>query len=130
MGKTLNRKEFIDGFVSAVNSLKNGEDGTYFWWLKQNDDNGNDWAIVVGWSEGWDDLDDSCCKGHYRIMAKVAYQSHKNIMQCDYDVDWTIPHDEETGEVDDCDIAIYETDTEEDLRRYAEDLLKWSKDYI
>lgn len=44
---------------------------------------------------------------------KVAYQSVNSIMQCDYDIDWLMPYNEATGEVDDTDISI---DTIEDVR--------------
>lgn len=126
----LTQTEFVEGFVKSVKALKEGKEVTFYWWLKQNGINEKDWAIVLGWSGDWDDENDSCCKGHYRIMAKVAYQPHNCIMQGDYDADWTMPHDEETGEVDDCDIAIYESDTDDNLRQFAKDLMEWSKKYI
>ena len=44
------------------------------------------------------------------MAAKVAYQPHNSIMQCDYDVDWTMPYDEETGDVWDTDITVYLND--------------------
>lgn len=125
----MDRKAFVDGFVESVKALKNGENGTYYWWLDIDNEDGLDWAIVLGWGEGWDDPNDSCCNGHYRIMSKVAYQEHNCIMQCDYDIDWTMPYDEETGEVDDSDFAIYEDYDDDKLREIANELLKLADTY-
>ena len=124
----MDKKAFVDGFVKSVKALKNGENGTSYWYLDIDDDD-NDWAIVLGWGEGWDDPTDSCCKGHYRIMAKVAYQPNNSGMQSDYDIDWLMPYDEETGEVDDCDYAIYAEDDDDKLREIANDLLKCADTY-
>ena len=64
------------------------------------DDGENDWAIVIGFMEdGSSDpefFDDG--KG-YGLYYKIAYQSKNSVMQCDFDVDWTMPFDEKTGEV-------------------------------
>lgn len=101
-------QELVRSFTKAVEDMKISKyNGTYHW-LLNTDDNGNDWAIVLGWSDGFEvDTNDDCMSGTYRLCAKLAYQSHNNIMQCDYDIDWTIPYDEESGEVDDTEISIY-----------------------
>ena len=64
----------------------------------------NRWAIAMSWF----DYDG---EGHYVICGKVAYQSINNIMQCDYDIDWDMPYDDVTGEVDDTEVEI-EDDTD------------------
>lgn len=40
------------------------------------------------------------------LWGKVAYQSVNSIMQCDYDIDWLMPYNKDTGEVDDTEINI------------------------
>lgn len=41
--------------------------------------------------------------GEYRICSKIAYND--SALQCDYDIDFTMPYDKEAGEV-------YDTNTE------------------
>lgn len=116
----MDREEFIEGFVKAVALMKEGKEGTWFYWLDR-DEKDNDWAIVVGWQDGYEeDPEDDCTDGSWRLCAKVAYQPWNSVMQCDYDIDWTMPYDEETGEVDDVEMSIYQ---DSDLRGIAEWLL-------
>lgn len=68
----------------------------------------NEWAIVFGYMDGF--TDDPKDKDYTQFCGKVAYQAYNNVMQCDYDVDWTMPYDEKTGEVDDTNIAITSPD--------------------
>lgn len=46
---------------------------------------------------GWTDYD----KTKSIIAWKIGRQTHDNIMQCDLDIDFEMPYDAETGEVDD-----------------------------
>ena len=86
------------------------KEGCYHWWL-ETDNNGNNWAIVLGWQDGYEEDDtDELSDGTWHLAAKVAYQPHNSIMQCDYDVDWTMPYDEETGDVWDTDTTVYLND--------------------
>ena len=112
---SMKKNELVRVFTKAVEDMKTKKhNGTYHWYLDRDKD-GNDWAIVLGWSDGFEeDETDDCMSGTYRLCAKVAYQSCNNIMQCDYDIDWTMPYDEESGEVDDTEFSIYpDTDLEE-----------------
>lgn len=45
-------------------------------------------------------------KSVWKIFGKVAFQSKKNIMQCDYDIDWDMPYNPGTGDVFDTEIEI------------------------
>lgn len=72
-------------------------DGTWFTDLGYY--NGNRWAIAIAWMDY--DGDDN-----WRLYGKVAYQPSNSIMQCDYDIDWTMPYDEESGEVNDTETLI------------------------
>jgi hypothetical protein len=95
-------KDLYDGFVNAINSLKNGEDGVYYWKLSVT--NGNVWAIVLGWAEddNEDNDTDKCHKVGYNLAAKIGFQPNNSVMQCDYSIDWQLPYDKETGEVAEC----------------------------
>lgn len=95
-------------FTKAVNDMKRTKfNGTYHWILGR-DEKDNDWAIVLGWADGFEaDEDDDCMDGTWRLCVKLAYQSWNNVSQCDYDWDWTMPYDEESGEVDDTEVSIY-----------------------
>lgn len=113
----MNKEKMIKGFIEAVEDMKKThEDGTYYWVL-DTDEKHNTWAIVLGWGAGFDgDEDDDCMDGSYRLCVKLAYQSDNSIMQCDYECDWIIPYHEETGEIDDTEIAIYpNTDLKETI---------------
>lgn len=104
----MDRNKLVKEFTAAVEDMRRTHgNGTYFWWLDK-DDKGNNWAIVLGWSDGFDESEtDDCADGTWRLCVMLAYQPWNSIMQCDYDVDWTMPYDEESGEVDDTEVSIY-----------------------
>lgn len=100
----------IKSFVNAVKEMAQHKEGCYHW-LLGTDNNGNNWAIVLGWADGYEeDNTDELSDGTWHLAAKVAYQPHNSIMQCDYDVDWTMPYDEDTGDVWDTDTTVYLND--------------------
>ena len=103
----MDREQLIREFISAVGYMKNTKfNGTYHWILGSDDK--NNWAIVLGWSDGFAENEkDEFTDETWRLCVKLAYQSRNNIMQCDYDIDWTMPYDETTGEVNDTELAIY-----------------------
>lgn len=95
----MNKETTINAFVNAVKDMEATHfEGTYHWYL-DTDDNGNDWAIVMAYM----DYDG---EGNESLCAKLAYQPSNSIMQCDYDVDWLMPYNEETGEVWDTEIYV------------------------
>lgn len=49
-------------------------------------------------------------KPKYGVFAKIGFQSHKNIMQCDFGVDWDMPYNPETGDVFDTIISVCDED--------------------
>lgn len=61
---------------------------------------GKRWAVVFGWVDYSGD-------GKYELCGKVAYND--SYMK-DYDYDWIMPYDEETGEVWDTEVAITPND--------------------
>lgn len=112
----INKKTLIEAFTKAVENMrKYHENGTYYWHLGR-DENNNNWAIVLGWANGFEeDENDDYSSGTYRLCTKLAYQSNNSIMQCDYDIDWAMPYDEETGEVDDNEVPIYTDSNMEEI---------------
>lgn len=120
MGKSLSVEDFKEAFAKAVEGLKAGEEGTYYWWLKRNDRHNNDWAIVLGWGEGFDEEENNPCrKNGYGICVKIAYQPSNAIMQCDYGIDWNMPYDKNDGECYDTEESIDCTATTDDLENIA-----------
>lgn len=71
------------------------------------------WAIVIGFYED-------------ELRCKLAYQTLNSIMQCDYDVDWLMPYNIDTGDVYDNEETIF-ADT--DMKQLAERYLKLLQDY-
>lgn len=113
----MNKTKLIKEFTNAVaNMKKTHANGTYCWIL-DTDENNNDWAIVLGWAYGFEaDETDDCMDGKWRLCTKLAYQPNNSLMQCDYDIDWLMPYNEESGEVDDNEISIYpDTNIEETI---------------
>lgn len=75
------------------------------------------YAVCIGWHNTgpdripqpdgtWKDVpgDDG-----WRIAWKIGRQTHDNVMQCDFDVDFEMPYDTDTGDVDDT-CEVIETD--------------------
>ena len=123
----MDKKQLIKEFTAAVKHMKKTKyNGTYYWIIGE-DYEGNDWAIVLGWADGFEeDEEDDCTDGTWRICAKMAYQEWNNISQCDYDHDWLMPYDEESGEVDDNEVSIYPNTN---LTSVVNWLLKWYEPY-
>ena len=57
----INKLELIEKICKAIKEMRTSHDnGTYYWYLGQ-DDNNNDWAIVLGWQDGYEeDKNDDC----------------------------------------------------------------------
>lgn len=83
------------------------------WLLKENQgcvhkvlattDEGTQLCFVVGWSKAADFGGDDAKYGYvddgYYIAAKIGYQHRNNGMQSDFDWDFNMPYDTETGDV-------------------------------
>lgn len=127
----MDKVKLLNEFTDAVEYMKRTKfNGTYYWVLGEDDDY-NNWAIVLGWADGFEaDETDDCLDGTWRLCVKLAYQSWNNISQCDYDWDWTMPFDEDSGEVDDTEISIYPNNDFEEtidwlLDRYTSYEIEW-----
>ena len=88
-----NIKQEIKNTIKTA--LANGPDNTTYWVTLDTVD-GNTWAVVFGWVDGFEDGAHLC--------GKIAY-APKNSVMTEYDMDWLMPYDEETGEVYDTEIS-------------------------
>ena len=74
--------------------------GCYHWKVCSQGD--KDIAIVLGWTNGFDKDDPSKDKYQddtWRLAVKVGYQPSNSMMQCDYDIDFNLPYNPDTGDV-------------------------------
>lgn len=124
----MNREAIINSFVDTVESVRYHDFiGVYHWELGI-DEKHNKWAIVLGWADGYEsDEYDGYVDGTYRVCVKLAYQPDNSVMQADYDWDWHMPYDEESGDVDDTEIAIY---PETDVKKAINYLLDCYTEYM
>jgi len=101
------------------------EGGCYRWKVYANTEDNKDISIVLGWTDGFDKNDpdkDKYQDDTWRLAVKVGYQPSNSIMQCDYDIDFYLPYNPDTGDVcDDCEYCIYETT---DFEALAKDINK------
>ena len=67
--------------------------------LKFDTDVKNDYCICVGWHDYTGDPKDG--DSRYKLAWKIGRQSIRNVMQCDFDIDFEMPYNPETGDVDD-----------------------------
>ena len=67
--------------------------------LKFDNDAENDYCVCVGWHDYTGDPDDG--DSRYKLAWKIGRQSIRNVMQCDFDIDFEMPYNPETGDVDD-----------------------------
>lgn len=85
------------------------------WYILDTDDKGNNLAIVCGWTDGFEDngIKDWNEDGECRLYMKFAYQPKTSLMK-EYDIDWLMPYDNVTNEVDDTEMPI--SDNMEDIK--------------
>lgn len=103
--------------------------GCYHWKICANTDDNKDIYIVLGWTQ-FPDEDNSRKDKYYdnsfRLAVKVGYQSSNSTMQCDYDIDFSLPYNPDTGDVcDDCEYCIYETTDFEALAKDINNKASW-----
>ena len=104
----MDKAKLVNEFTNAVDYMKRTKDDCVYHWILGRDEKDNDWAIVLGWVDGFDEREnDDCTDGTWRLCVKLAYQPWNSLMKSDYGWDWTMPYDEESGEVDDTEVSIY-----------------------
>lgn len=93
----MNKEQIVKEFVNAVNKLRATKENATYYWKLHTGRNNMVYALVLGWSRGFDDIDkafredNECLDGEYGICAKLACQSVGSAMQYDYDIDWQYP---------------------------------------
>lgn len=95
-----------------VRTMKREKIGCFHFDIAYNDD--KRWCIVLG----YDEEIESC-------VIKLAYQSYNTLLQCDYDCDWTMPYNAETGEVYDNELVV----NENNVILAAKELYELSNEY-
>ena len=77
-------------------------------------DGGTGLFIVLGWSDGYENAPEGTenADGTWRINSKIAYQHSDNAMQCDFGIDWCMPYNPKTGDVDDTSTEVEATEDE------------------
>ena len=92
----------LDFLTSSIKLLNDKKCGCCFQKVAETD-GGTGLFIVLGWQDGYDKAEPNTpnADGTYRICAKIAYQHSNNAMQCDFDIDWYMPYNKQTGDVDD-----------------------------
>ena len=96
-------------------------------WHLLTDTHGREWYIVLGWNDGgYEDEDNEFfyVDEGYAISYKIGYQEYNQFMATDFDLDFTMPYNEKTGEVCDTCSSISRN---EDYEKLAEELLKTFK---
>lgn len=89
----------VDGRVYAI---------VIGWHTVSVDDGPDEAALLYGRQVGHSGIYPHKSHEEQRVAWKVAYQSANNVMQCDFDVDWTMPYRIDTGDVYDTIEEVYE----------------------
>ena len=94
MLETLRQSDLIRFFEDVTMS----DDKNSTWWLTLAVVKGVRWGIVGAWMDYDND-------GNWQAYVKIASQPTNSMMQ-EYDIDWLMPTDEVTGEVDDTELSL------------------------
>ena len=90
--------DVVNRIIDTIKEAESdGPSGTTYIVDLDYDDKGNRWAVVLGWVDYDGD-------GEYKLWGKIAYLPKNSYMK-EYDYDWEMPYDEETGEVWDTEIS-------------------------
>lgn len=112
-------KERIKDFLQEVIDNEHHESTWIFDLVTHN---GKRWALVAAWMD-YDDDDD------WRVYAKLAFQPTNSLMQ-EYDIDWLMPYDEESGEVDDTELSVGSEPNDFDIDWWLEQWERFKKEYV
>lgn len=113
--------ELAKDLKEAVKDLwENRSEGGCYHWPIYHEEDGKEWDVVLGQSNGFDDDPDLYCDGGWAICASVRYQTAHNAMQTDMDMDFLMPCNED-GDCWDTNVDICKT---EDYNHLAKSLLR------
>lgn len=88
-----------DWVKSTVRLLEKEQMGCSSLWF--DTDAKDNYAVCIGWHH-YDDkrLPDGKYEAVWKVAWKIGRQSHRNASQCDFDIDFEMPYNPETGDVD------------------------------
>lgn len=123
----MNKREFN----KAIKFMLDKDTSGTYWFKVGETESGKTIAVVLGWSDSYDKGETYQKEDNgtlYTLVGKVAFNCDS--LQCDYDYDWYLPTDVETGELYDTDSAITEdsydwlkTESENVLELYTQNIL-------
>lgn len=101
---------FLSVKETASQALDAGEDNTIRWTVL---DGGSEkpLCIVFGWRDG-------------ALYGKIARNT--SALQCDYDIDWEMPYDDE-GQVIDTELMVDEKNMDENIEWWLKEAEQWKK---
>lgn len=106
---------------NAVNWLMSEQGGTVRF-CELEDNSNKKWSIVLGWSSGFDDLDNDLYQVEdFKICSKIAYNCDD--LQCDFEFDFEMPCND-MGDVYDTCSYIGNITTEKQFDSLADELKK------
>lgn len=98
-----------DAIIKRVKEVESDRDPQATYWVELGYDDKNTYACVMCWCDkdnaeyfGYEDEADF-------VLAKIAFCPDNSAMN-EYDIDWLMPYDEETGEVWDTELQISSSD--------------------
>lgn len=106
-------KELANEFIQKIQ-----DDHSVTCWHTFATDSRYIWAIVFGW------LDDDKAIG-----VKVAYCPRNSAMN-EYDYDWIMPYDAETGDVDDTETVVYPDEDEANIAYLNKVAQRFMDEYV
>ena len=97
-------KEIKKSVIEQIKYLQDSKDHEATCWvnLGYNEEGDKKFAIVLAWMD-WDNVEE------WKIYGKVAYVPYNSGM-FEYDIDWLMPYDKETGEVWDTETEANDSD--------------------
>lgn len=112
----------------AIGWLNEQTDGCCYKKVAETDE-GTGLFIVIGWQDGYDKAPENTpnADGTWRINSKIAYQHSNNASQSDFQIDWYMPYDKKTGEVDDTSTEVEATEAE--VKRLNDEAWRVWKDW-
>ena len=100
--------------------------GCYITYLDKYNDDGFDYALVMGVTDGVEDSTDKYSNEKFSISMKFARQPSNSCMQCDYDFDWEYPYNKDGN--GDC--VVYDEAIYEDSFKGIKDTLLWDVEHF
>lgn len=90
---------------SIIKDLLKYKDLSETRWITLKKEDKKIWALVLAWQDDFEKVENpnEYQFGEYRICGKIAYND--SYMK-EYDIDWIMPYDETTGEVDNTECSI------------------------